>query len=386
MFFQETISVFFAKAQKLFDKSERAWAAACDAWNEDISNQAQSPLSTTEEPQQTRSTNAAVSRIESRTKQIKPEASNKPKNKAKKTARLGPLTEIVIQQHDKALNRAHMSSNCRSDNSRLILWTDASVAGQRSGCAVAFQYGHTWVRVLARKSGTHINPTMGELYAIDYALDYALQVALQRPSVSGLRAVEIFSDSQASLSGLSNTTRATARATRKKASRLKQEAQQFLDRAAKLRIEGVSAAGVELEMHWVPRGRVQGNIMADQGAKFARIEQATTLSSSENVLLEFVTGIGVVGERTAINRIMARRTDMAKEIAAYLASPTKQTSTRPALKADAVKSEPVCEAPSIQRLGLGPRTERARARDLPLYPDCWTSLYPDSWVAEPDWQ
>ncbi|KAK2485391.1 hypothetical protein H9L39_03371 [Fusarium oxysporum f. sp. albedinis] len=52
-------------------------------------------------------------------------------------------------------------------------------------------------------------------------------------------------------------------------------------------IDELQEAGVMVELHWVPRGKVTGNVIADKGAAIARMG-LTSYHTPTDVLVEFL--------------------------------------------------------------------------------------------------
>ncbi|KAJ3527266.1 hypothetical protein NM208_g10784 [Fusarium decemcellulare] len=312
-----------AKTQDILQRSERAWSAARQAWNED-------PNTPREE---TRKRDAGVAE-----KKTEKKAENRAKRKAAREARIGPVAQVTINSMAKALERASTAADAPKDASRLTLWTDASAGPQRTtpvaGCAAVFQHGLTWVRIMAQAPNfgyTHLD----ELQAINYALEYAEQQAGQKTLGVDLRSVEIFTDCQAVLTDLrrAKLPKVKPMGRRRDASL----AYRSLFAAVKLRVHGLEKAGLNLEFHWVPRNKAVGNVLAHHGATLARM-QVTGLSSPDQVMIETMA-IEDDKEKqlTLHDKLAAQRTTsalrerMAQEVAAMLAPPVNSS---PALTED----------------------------------------------------
>ncbi|KAM0431781.1 hypothetical protein ACHAPT_005031 [Fusarium lateritium] len=273
-FLKEGFWRLYAKAQDVVDRSERAWVAACEAWNEDPGVQTQSNSQETPESAGTR-----------RCRKDKPRAEKAEKGMGKKM-RVGSSATIFIKPHERALEHALLSDTAPSDASRLILWTDASgeskrISGSIAGIAVVFRHMFNWVRITARLNQLN-SIVIGETQAIVYALDYAVQLVGQ-PGVN-LRQVEIFTDSQ---SALMNLVRTTPPKLKRKTRSEALEVNKALLQAAKSSMDALHAAGVGLELHWVPRGRVEGNRVADEGSRLARLGMEE-LVSPDHVMIELI--------------------------------------------------------------------------------------------------
>ncbi|UPK96840.1 hypothetical protein LCI18_007775 [Fusarium solani-melongenae] len=277
-FVKEAIRDLCAKAQDVFSRSERAWLAAREAWNEDPDMQAQSEGTILTEPQETpESTGGRMGR--------------KNKNKAEKgmgkKIRVGSSVDIFVKPPDKALERALLSDGVPSDASRLVLWTDASEkytpshASGLTGIAVVFRHKFHWVRITARLNHFN-NIAIAETQAIVYALDYAVQQSAQLGVP--LRQVEIFTDSQSALMNLARTKPPKIkRKTREGAL----EVNKALLESAKKAMDALDAAGIGLELHWVPRGKAKGNKVADEGSRLARLAMVD-LVLPDHVMIEVI--------------------------------------------------------------------------------------------------
>ncbi|KAK2932549.1 Ribonuclease H superfamily [Fusarium oxysporum f. sp. vasinfectum] len=234
----DTILNLYAKVQGLLDRSKRSWLAACEAWNEEPPSRIATPATTTE-------------------------------------VLLGPLTGIFVKPAAVALTRAQSVAGVSSDGSRLIIWADASRKKDTTGFAVAFLTGSNWVRVTAKG---HATPTdVAELKAICLALDYAVQVTkIQKGSIDTLRSVEVFTDSQSALGLLRVTNRPMVTAgshgnAQGGNPRTKRGVRKRTIEKVCVMVDELQEAGVMVELHWVPRGKVTGNVIADKGAAIARM-------------------------------------------------------------------------------------------------------------------
>ncbi|RSL92898.1 hypothetical protein CEP52_013548 [Fusarium oligoseptatum] len=329
-FFKEAVRDLFAKAQDVLVRSERAWLAAREAWNEDTDAQTQHERTILTDSQET------------------PESAGgrkgrKKKNKAEKAAkgmgkkmRVGSSADIFIKPPEKALERAFVADCMSNDASRLILWTDAS--GQCSphhtsgpaGIAVAFRHESNWVRITARLNQFN-NIVIGETQAIVYALDYAVQQSAQLGV--DLRQVEIFTDSQ---SALMNLIRTTPPKLKRKTREGALEVNKALLESAKRAIDALDAAGIGLEFHWVPRGKARGNRVADEGSRLARLAMED-LISPDHVMIEVIPTLDdkrilqvPVEETLASARATsARRECMAQEVAMVLTSQAESSPIKP---------------------------------------------------------
>ncbi|KAI3582716.1 hypothetical protein IWW34DRAFT_905353 [Fusarium oxysporum f. sp. albedinis] len=243
----DTILNLYAKVQDLLDRSKRSWLAACEAWNEEPPSRIATPVTTTEVL-------------------VRKKRATRGKKKELKISsschQLGPLAGIFVKPAAVALTRAQSVAGVSSDGSRLIIWADASRKKDTTGFAVAFLTGSNWVRVTAKG---HATPTeVAELEAICLALDYAVQVTkIQKGSIDTLRSVE---------GGNPRRKRGVRKRTIEKVC---------------VMIDELQEAGVMVELHWVPRGKVTGNVIADKGAAIARMG-LTSYHTPTDVLVEFL--------------------------------------------------------------------------------------------------
>ncbi|KAF4421265.1 nadph2 dehydrogenase [Fusarium acutatum] len=216
------------------------------------------------------------------------------KNEAKFSSschQLGPLTSVFVKPAAVAVRRAESVTGVSSDGSRLIIWADASRKKTSTGFAVAFLTGSYWVRVTAKGQAT---PTeVAELEAVCLALDYAVQVTkMQKENIDPLRSVEVFTDSQSALGLLKVTNRPMfttgphGNAQGDNPSTKKGMRKRTTEKACAM-IDELHKAGVMVELHWVPRGKVIGNVIADKGALMARMGLASYHSPTD-VLVEFL--------------------------------------------------------------------------------------------------
>lgn len=280
-FLKEAIQDLCAKAQDVFVRSERAWLAAREAWNDDPDAQTQHGHTILADGKES---------SESAGRRMGRKSGNKAARAAKgmgKKMRAGSSTDIFIRPPEKALERALLSDDVPSDASRLVLWTDAS--GQcrphhtlgPTGIAVVFRHKFDWVRITARSNQLN-SIVIGETQAIMYALDFAVQRSAQLGV--NLRQVEIFTDSQSAMMNLVRTTPPKfKRKTREEAL----EVNKTLLHLAKRAMDALDAAGIGLEVHWVPRGKAKGNRVADEGSRLARLAMAD-LASPDHVMIEVI--------------------------------------------------------------------------------------------------
>ncbi|KAF4472074.1 nadph2 dehydrogenase [Fusarium albosuccineum] len=310
---QQTVATLVAKTQDILQRSERAWSAACQAWNEDPN--------TPREETRKRDASAAEKK-----------AGNKTKRKPGKKARIGPVAKVTIDPIEKALERALITeAEASKDASRLTLWTDASAGPQRTtaaaGSAAVFQHGCTWVRIMALTPNFD-HTQLDELQAINHALEYAEQQVMQKTLGVNLRSVEIFTDCQAMLIDLRRGDLPKVKPNGRR--RNGTMAYRSLFAAVKLRVHRLERAGLDLEFHWVPRNKAVGNVLAHQGAGLAKM-QRTGLNSPGSVLIEIMAAED--NHRIPVPHMTtsALRERMAQEVAAMLALPAKPS---PALTED----------------------------------------------------
>lgn len=282
-FVKEAIRDLCTKAQDVFSRSERAWHAAREAWSEDPDTQAQNVGTILTEPQET---------LESAGMRMGKKNKNKAENAENalgKKMRVGSPVDIFIKPSQKAIERALLSDSVPSDSSRLVLWTDASEKCSPShvrspaGIAVVFRHKFHWVRITARLNHFN-NIAIAETQAIVYALDYAVQQSAQLGVT--LRQVEIFTDSQSALMNLARGTPKIKRKTREEVLKVNKA----LLESAKKAMDALEAAGIGLELHWVPRGKAKGNEFADEGSRLARLAM-TDLVSPDHVMIEVIPNL-----------------------------------------------------------------------------------------------
>ncbi|KAM0563575.1 hypothetical protein ACHAPJ_001299 [Fusarium lateritium] len=322
-FLRGTLIKLYTKAQDILDRSERAWLAACEAWNEEPNPQATTITTTTTaaEAQQVPTSTpiptltpvpvpipapslapapapASVSVPVEITKAtpplIKTEANDVSGNKVIATSRgettasfrLGSSAEVFVKPSARALERA-FAADVSNNASQLIIWTDASHGSRRtaaSGGAAAFRNGLTWVRIAERRHNVR-STELAELQAIELALEYAVQVVKQaKIHNEPLKVVEIFSDSQAALIQLGQG----ARPRKCKGRRQEQIVATKTLQVVEFKINVLQEAGVTMEFHWVPRDRFMGNILADAGAGLARLGIGTGFNKPDHVVIELM--------------------------------------------------------------------------------------------------
>ncbi|KAF5593914.1 nadph2 dehydrogenase [Fusarium pseudocircinatum] len=269
-----TILNLYEKVQDLLDRSKRSWLAAYEAWNEEPPSEIATPATTQEVL-------------------VRKKGTAKGKKKEPKInsfcRQLGPLTSVSIKPPGLAVIRAQSVTGVTSDGSQLIIWADASKKKTSTGFAVAFLTGSYWVRVSEKGHTTPLE--VAELEAVCLALDYAVQVTeMQEENSDPLRSVEVFTDSQSALRLLRTNRPMFTTGPHGNAQGdnpyTKNGMRKRTAEKVSVMIDELSEAGVMVELHWVPRGRVVGNVIADKGAAMARM--GWTSSHSTDVLVEFL--------------------------------------------------------------------------------------------------
>ncbi|RGP73727.1 nadph2 dehydrogenase [Fusarium longipes] len=285
----DCINSLYTGAQGLLSRSRNAWEAACEAWKE---------APATEIPSQT--------------------------------------PKIVIGNQKEAMERGQCMANESCNDLRLVLWTDASGGNRRSGAgwAFAFREGFTWVRIAAKGPGGR-GTNFLELMAISFALDYTIQI-VERQTESEknqLQTLEIYTDSQGALSLLGrmqsvlNVDLIEPDYMMSNQRRKKKAWRKRLDNVAVremgLKIKKLQEAGVEVELHWVPRNQFTGSILADDGAGLARMGVGCEYTLN-NAFVEFLPA-NPIGGQIKGNKGLLLKTDktvlqmcMAEEIATTL--------------------------------------------------------------------
>ncbi|KAF9775188.1 hypothetical protein IL306_006732 [Fusarium sp. DS 682] len=270
----DTLLDLYARVQNLVDRSRRSWLAAREAWNEELPFQSTANSTATEVLVLNKATR----------KQKRKEAKNNISH-----YQLGSSIGIFIKPSAEAIARAEIVADMSSDGSRMIFWTDASRTKLSKGCAAVFRIDSNWIRITTRG---HTTPTdIAELEAVNLALDYAAQVTrMQEKSDDLLQSLEVFTDSQAALhllrvKKLPVTTGSHSNGQGSNPYSRKQIRKRAVEKAW-LRLDELKEAGVAIELHWVPRGKVTGNVIADKGATLARMGLSQYISN--DALIEFL--------------------------------------------------------------------------------------------------
>ncbi|KPM39784.1 hypothetical protein AK830_g6786 [Neonectria ditissima] len=166
-----------------------------------------------------------------------------------------------------------------------------------------------------------------ELCAIVLALEFAVQSVKNEETTNKPKVVKIFTDSQSSLRQIAMSSKLSHR------NRRKQEGMEDLLQAIVQAAESLETDRVQLEFHWVPRGRVVGNILADKAARLART--AHRLTSNDWVQLDWdlvAEGSSLkldsdtTNDRTVFGmrrQILASKMVMANQVVLYLPSKTR---------------------------------------------------------------
>ena len=184
------------------------------------------------------------------------------------------ITRVVIHEFRSAWAYASSVNSMPEIAQQLVLWTDASQSGRRgthSYYAVALKRKGEWCTITAETHAQQQLIDTAELHAIGYALEYAVQQVQVTQEVQAderLRLVKIFTDSQGAL-------RCISRGPAFERDSWAELKQSIVRTAVLKRIRTLEAAGVDLELHWVPRGRVEGNMVADAATKRWKIGQKT---------------------------------------------------------------------------------------------------------------
>lgn len=251
MFNIQPMTTLYTEAQGYFSRAQRAWEAALEAgraaWDED--------------------TDATILSI--------------------------PSSEIIISNRLEAIERALCASAEPISASRLVLWTDASVTRIGAGWAVAFWDGLNWVRITARGPTVRgpkrrFDSNIAEVQAISLAFDYAVQfVERKTKDETPLQILEVYTDCQAALKLLQVAMRDLSSALDPANLPKKSIQSGMIVRDTILKIETLQEAGVNIELHWVPRNTTYGNFLADEGAGLARMDNDGYYTLN-NALLEFM--------------------------------------------------------------------------------------------------
>ncbi|KAH6895410.1 hypothetical protein B0T10DRAFT_215655 [Thelonectria olida] len=206
-----------------------------------------------------------------------------------KKQKRAPAKMVTIRQHREALIAALLEPNVPGDTSQLILWTDASMVGHRlgqpvTGWAVACRRCGTWVRMMGRSLDKRQTVNSAELLAIVHALLFANQLIRLEKKGCNPQTVRIYTDSQSSLFRIGRR-RGRARGRPGAQSLKKFQLVKQLTKTALEMVKGLERCRVKVEFHWVPRGTVEGNIVADWAARESRSGQ--NMAAEEQVLLDW---------------------------------------------------------------------------------------------------
>lgn len=174
--------------------------------------------------------------------------------------------KVIAQSHEEAFRYAWVACMLPETKSHLMLWTDASVMGKwgkSAGYAVAMKRDGEWYTITDGTANVYQTVNTAELRAIQYALQFAVQEVHHESSTESPRAVTVFTDSTSALCAINLGCIKPQTWTDLKSGDVLDAVQQH--------IYALERAGVKLEFRWVPRGRVEGNIVADRAAAQARI-------------------------------------------------------------------------------------------------------------------
>jgi hypothetical protein len=266
----EPMTTLYTGAQGYLSRAQRAWEAAlkagCAAWN-DVPDARQSTQSIEHTAEWDEDPDATILSI--------------------------PSSEIIISNRIEAIERAQCASAEPISASRLVLWTDTSVTRIGAGWAVAFWDGLNWVRITARGPTVRgpkrrFDSNIAEVQAIGLAFDYAVQfVERKTKDEIPLQILEVYTDSQPALMLLKAAMRDLSSAPDLSNLTKKTIQSGMIVRETILKIENLQEAGVNIELHWVPRNTTYGNFLADEGARIARMD-IHGYYTLNNALLEFM--------------------------------------------------------------------------------------------------
>ncbi|KAH7145778.1 hypothetical protein B0J13DRAFT_327426 [Dactylonectria estremocensis] len=170
--------------------------------------------------------------------------------------------------------------------SELMLWADVSVGsfGDSSfaGYAAVFKQAGSWVWMVGRRVAPRQSANSTELRAIELGLNFALQMITgDNMDVGKLQVVEVFTDSPYPAQELVELQVLFLRGKMLR-QRFKSNPEFFgLLQTVAHRTQSLERAGVQVELHWVPRNKAEGNIVVDKAAGVARL--AKSLTSSDQV-------------------------------------------------------------------------------------------------------
>ncbi|KAF7561768.1 hypothetical protein G7046_g2378 [Stylonectria norvegica] len=165
--------------------------------------------------------------------------------------------KIFISPRREAILHACWVYKASKPTPQLVLWTDASVWPRSANYAFALWQHGSWKWIAHSSTTPHQTSEYAELRAIDYALEFAVNDA----SLGRSSEVSLFTDSQNALQIISKSLSSTRWKTGWN------ETGVHLIATVLRRIQTLEQAGLRLELHWVPRGLVDGNIVADSAAR-----------------------------------------------------------------------------------------------------------------------
>lgn len=258
------MTALYTGAQSYFSRAQNAWEAACAVWNEASSVQ---------------TTRLQIQSIEHAEWEEDPDA----------TRPSIPSSEIIISNRHEAIERAQCALAEPISASKLVLWTDASVTRIGAGWAVSFWDGLNWVRITARLTvrgpQRKLDSNIAEVQAISLAFDYAVQfVERKTKDETPLQILEVYTDCQGALTLLRHRMRSAPNPSNLPKKLVHSG---MIVRDTILKIKNLQEAGVNIELHWVPRNTTLGNTLADKGAGLARLTKDGSYTLS-NALVELM--------------------------------------------------------------------------------------------------
>ncbi|KAH7165533.1 hypothetical protein EDB81DRAFT_779571 [Dactylonectria macrodidyma] len=287
-FFRKTFSGIFGAARVSLDQSRTAFYAANEVW--EANQMAMAVTNWTTFQTKPRWNSTGRKRTKKKRKQRAAGRGNPHESSHQSMILRGTPASLFIQTHDAALAEASLACSMPESPSELILWVDGSVGpfGDASfaGYASVFKRAGSWVRMVSRRVAPRQGSNSTELRAIELGLNFALQVATGVNMGAGkLRVVKVFTDSLCSIQGLVELQVLFFHGKMPR-QRFKKRPEFFelLQIVAQM-TRSLEQAGVRAELHWVPRNRVEGNIVADKAAGVARLSES--LTSSDLVQLDW---------------------------------------------------------------------------------------------------
>lgn len=184
-------------------------------------------------------------------------------------------TVVVRETTSEATSYACTASEAEPSSGELIFWTDACVrtlgyTKASAGCAAVLQQDDgVWVTLSAALP--YMNCPVAQLHGILLALEYALQIMNQKQGTasSSPMLIKVFNNSQAAFYPLYSRGELLSRKRRKRRGRW--SSSDTMTMSAIEAIEPVCQTleklGASLEFHWLPRGKVTGNRVAQVAAR-----------------------------------------------------------------------------------------------------------------------